>query len=82
MWGRRWHGRHRGHFQIPCGIVVRGGRRQIMRYICHRGASDVRQMDSDILDNGYRPMGGERASGEGGRNGGNKGLGKSRVRLE
>ena len=59
-----------------------GSPNAILHYIFHRGASDVRQMDSDILDNGYRPMGGERASGEGGRNGGNKGLGKSRVRLE
>jgi len=32
VWGRRWRGRHRGHFQIPCGIVRRGGRRQS---ICH-----------------------------------------------
>ena len=27
-WGSRWRGRHRGHFQSPCGVVVRGGRRQ------------------------------------------------------
>ena len=32
-WGRRWRGRHRGHFQIPCGIVARGGRRQ---FICKK----------------------------------------------
>jgi len=72
VWGRRWlwRGRHKGHFQIPCGIVVRGERRQpnaILHYICHRAAFDVRQMDSDILDNGYRPMGGKElvARGEG-----------------
>jgi len=32
VWGRRWRGRRRGHFKVPCGIVVRGGRRQP---ICH-----------------------------------------------
>jgi len=31
----------------------------ILHYICHRGAFDVRQMDSDILDNGYRLVGGK-----------------------
>jgi len=30
--GRRWRGMHRGHFEVPCVMVVRGGRRQSM---CH-----------------------------------------------
>ena len=30
----------------------------IQRHICDRGASNVRQMDYHILDNGYHPMGG------------------------
>jgi len=47
----------------------------ILRYICHRGASGVRQMGSDILDNGCRLMGGEG-------NGGDRGLGKASVRLK
>jgi len=32
--GRRWRGMHRRHFQVPCGMAVRGGRRQS---ICHPG---------------------------------------------
>jgi len=28
----------------------------ILRYICHRGAFDVRQTDSDILGNEYHPV--------------------------
>jgi len=27
-WGREWRGVHSGHFQVPCGMVVRGGKRQ------------------------------------------------------
>ena len=61
----------------------------ILRYICHRGASDVHQMDSDILDNhpGYRLVdivrwGVKGASGEGGGNGGDRGLCKEIVRFE
>ena len=30
--GRRWRGVHRGHSQVPCGMAIRGGRRQTM---CH-----------------------------------------------
>ena len=26
--GRRWRGVHRGHFQVPGGMEIRGGRRQ------------------------------------------------------
>jgi len=32
IWGKRWRGVHEGHFQVRCGMVVRGGRRQSM---CH-----------------------------------------------
>jgi len=32
VWGKRWRGGHMGHFQVPVGMVVRGGRRQ---FICH-----------------------------------------------
>jgi len=38
--------------------VVGGSPYAILGYVCHRGAFDVRQIDSHILDNGYRPMGG------------------------
>ena len=50
-----------------CQGVGEGSPYAILRYICHREASGVRQMDSDILDNGYRPMGGKElvARGEG-----------------
>jgi len=39
-------------------MVVRGGRRQSICYPAG-GAFDFCQMDSDILDNEYRLMGGE-----------------------
>jgi len=34
-WGRtrRWRGMYKGHFQVPRGMAVRGGRRQSA---CHR----------------------------------------------
>jgi len=47
---------HRGHFQVPCGMTVRGGRRQS---ICHPvllEAFYVRQTDSDILGSEYHPV--------------------------
>jgi len=51
---------HRGHFQVPCGMAVRGRRRQsytILRYIGHKEALHVRQTDSDILGSEYHhPM--------------------------
>jgi len=45
---------HRGHLQVPCGMSVRGGRRQS---ICHKEAFYVRQTDSDILGSGHHPVG-------------------------
>ena len=60
VWGKRWRGMHRGLFQVPCGMAVRGRRRQsytILRYIGHKEALHVRQTDSDILGSEYHhPM--------------------------
>jgi len=60
---------HRGHFQVPCGMAVRGGRRQS---ICHPALHmSQRSMwclsNGGIFDNGYRPMGGKLRQWRGGR---------------
>ena len=85
-WGRRWRGRHRGHFQSPRGIAVRGGRRQS---ICHPAFRNVTEEHLVFVKWAltYLTMdcvrwGGKGASGKGGGNGGGRGLGKARVRLE
>ena len=28
VWGARWRGMDEGHFQVPCGVAVRDGRKQ------------------------------------------------------
>jgi len=46
LWDEGTGGVHKGHFQIPAGMVVRGGRRQSICnrcYICHREAFLGRQ---------------------------------------
>jgi len=52
---------HRGYFQVPCRMVVRGGRKQSichcrLRYICHKEAFYIRQTDSKILGSEYHPV--------------------------
>ena len=57
-WDEGTGGVHKGHFQIPAGMVVREGRRQARpyanrRYICHREAFFPRQRDFDTPGTAY-----------------------------
>jgi len=54
-WDEGTRGVYQGHFHIPAGMVVVGGRRQSnanQRYICHREAFFPRQRDFDTPDRG------------------------------
>jgi len=57
VWGR---GVHKGHFQLPVGMVVRGGRRQFIchpaLHICHKRVFCVRQTDLHILGSEGHPV--------------------------
>jgi len=51
---------HKGHFQLPVGMVVRGGRRQFIchpaLHICHKRVFCVRQTDLHILGSEGHPV--------------------------
>jgi len=91
-WGRRWRGRHRGHFQSPRGIVERGGRRQsIWHAALHMSQKSTYVTEQHLLfvewALTYLSMdivrwGGKGASRKGGGHGRDRELGKARVRLE
>jgi len=67
-WNEEGGGEHKGHFQIPTGMVLREGRRQSIcqRYTCHRGTFFFRQFGSGILGTGYPWGGAANGVGEGG----------------
>ena len=74
---------HRGHFQVPCGMVVRSGRRQSL---CHpalhmsQRSIFVKRTLTNLVVNIIRWRRGQESGEEGGR-GEDRELGKARVRL-